>query len=661
MKFRKSHRANNPAQWLGKDLPNHFQDIQHAGTQRSNVPGRCYHGNNSGYYNLGNPAILQISNFRVSFNYIPETAPGVGTYGFIQVDKDNNNSGYAIYVSATTLRFQIFHAGTWTILEDAAADTKLVVGENNKIVCELYNDTGYLYINGVLSGTEDFSNLIYLGTGVSNLMRYTFGVATQFPLIDGFVYDFIIDELDVSGDFLQNLANYKCEEKTGTIGFDSSGNDNHGTATNAITVPVDDNPNSIHQYQYKIPPYLNTVGFTISDGISYYLDSANTQLIPGWVLIPRLENSPLPPFKCAAYSGVGVRADLQFIGHGQNDAEYVNSAGFKGDGISLARVPIAFIASKPNIQIKGKGNGVFPGMICGRYNPANAHYFSISRVGTDFISCTVISENIDIVTLSVDIQTEPIFEYDLRIYGNNVFFTVNGVTVSDTITMTGGLRLTGSSVDFTINNTDNGTTPYEGVSYDIEVNELDISGVFVQKLSEWSLQTPILDAGNKTYLDKTQNGNAATLINGSISNQGIQSESHDLQNNGYTIGNGSNGAPVGHIIPASSVNPTLDAVGNILGVVQNGDELLKCGGTTGIEAPLSPSMVQADKSLSFWFNHVTDPPTQNVIRVADFVSGINNDKIFADVTDSERVKKIRTHKSALVRAQLDTEKRITNN
>ena len=83
---------------------------------------------------------------------------------------------------------------------------------------------------------------------------------------------------------------YKCDENYGTTCYDSSGNGNHGTIVNAITVTPEENPNSIHQYQ-DIISYANDIGMTVSDGISYYMDSACTQLIPAGVLIPRLEKN----------------------------------------------------------------------------------------------------------------------------------------------------------------------------------------------------------------------------------------------------------------------------------------------------------------------------------------------------------------------------------
>lgn len=47
--------------------------------------------------------------------------------------------------------------------------------------------------------------------------------------------------------------------------------------------------------------------------------------------------SVLPPFKCIAYSSPGVRADLQYIGHCQNNADWVNSGCFYANGIAFLK------------------------------------------------------------------------------------------------------------------------------------------------------------------------------------------------------------------------------------------------------------------------------------------------------------------------------------
>lgn len=85
-----------------------------------------------------------------------------------------------------------------------------------------------------------------------------------------------------TGDF------FKMDEGSGDVCYDSSGNENHGSIINAITVPPEEDPNSIHQYQ-NIKSFHNDDGYTLSDGVTYFRNNDGTGLIPEGVLIPRLE------------------------------------------------------------------------------------------------------------------------------------------------------------------------------------------------------------------------------------------------------------------------------------------------------------------------------------------------------------------------------------
>lgn len=53
--------------------------------------------------------------------------------------------------------------------------------------------------------------------------------------------------------------------------------------------------------------FQNEIGFTLSDGVTYYEDSGGVNLIPSGVYIPRDENNTT---KCAAYLSGGARAEL---------------------------------------------------------------------------------------------------------------------------------------------------------------------------------------------------------------------------------------------------------------------------------------------------------------------------------------------------------------
>lgn len=109
---------------------------------------------------------------------------------------------------------------------------------------------------------------------------------------------------------------YFCEEEDGNIGFDSSGNENH-IVFSGIT------QSTFHAVDKSVvKSYANEVGFTLSDGSTYYENNDGTGLIPSGTIIPRDESNTS---KCTAYLSNGTQADLQYSGKAPNPGLYLPS------------------------------------------------------------------------------------------------------------------------------------------------------------------------------------------------------------------------------------------------------------------------------------------------------------------------------------------------
>lgn len=151
--------------------------------------------------------------------------------------------------------------------------------------------------------------------------------------------------------------------------------------------------------------------------------------------------------------------------------------------------------------------------------------------------------------------------------------------------------------------------------FDVSVSEIDpITEDVVNAISRWPLPEPIIDIANHTAFDMVGN-NHATLVNGSVDNQGSQDLFHWGQN-GFTVGDGANGAPIGHIIPASAALDGTDAVGNTLDITQDGTKFLNY---------VETKMVNAD---------VQELKNADIHNVWYDLSGVPKEVSFAELTSA---------------------------
>ncbi len=138
---------------------------------------------------------------------------------------------------------------------------------------------------------------------------------------------------------------YKMDENSGTTCYDSSGNGNHGTIIDAITVSPEQDTNSIHQYQ-DVKSWHNDVG--------YSLDISGTYP----VYIPRDENNVLKDV---------LGNNLQYKGRVPSKAKFVNSPCFLGNGIAYLSIP--GLLDTDTVEVYG--NSATPTLSVDRMDVAN--------------------------------------------------------------------------------------------------------------------------------------------------------------------------------------------------------------------------------------------------------------------------------------------------
>ncbi len=513
------------------------------GTDRLPRRGGCYQGDSNGYITCGSILDLEIQNLQIKFwvkrnSYASRERliQWQGTFGSTVSNgagvtlSFETNGNILFYLWGVSSRVNSPSVANFTDNDWHLLDIKYY---NRRLICtldgtEVSNIQDYAAYDIYYGADRNPNTSLLTGWHLGN--PNSIGTATM--------QDIEFNELDVSGNFVQNLAHYKCDENSGTVTYDSSGNGNHGTITDAVTVPPEIDPNSIHQYQ-DIYSWQNEVGYTLNDAGTYD------------ILIPRDESIQLPPFKDA------IGNDLQFIGKVPGRAAFKQSNCFEGDGTA--------------------------------------------------------------------------------------YLTISGLLTTDTITVFG-----------------DSDTPTCTVNGRLDLGNAESAyGVLIERGgSEWakySLSEPIIDAANHTYHDVSGNGNHATLINGALANEGKQDEFHYSQL-GITVGDGINGAPIGHIIPALASNISQDVFGNPIGLAQDGNSFLNTG--TLLEMYNYPAVIQSEQISRFWTG-VSDAVID--IEFSDFTGSETGGRVFDDISDTDNVKNIRTFQKQLTGKQLNLEKKLTNN
>ncbi len=319
------------------------------------------------------------------------------------------------------------------------------------------------------------------------------------------LFDFRFNILDSSGNYVSNLAHYKLDSKSETTIYDSSGNGYNGLIQNYYE--------GLWGTQNEIS-YPNDVGYTLSDGATYYYDNGGVNLIPAGEFIPRDESNPT---KCAAFLLNGTQADLAFIGSVPPKALLKQSNCFEGNGSgrfgykTITHSPVGILKIECLVGMKPGGTG---------------HLFS-ADTGASPRLWQFTSENDNgwafrwlldgVVTLNsvVDIRDGSMHylraEVDV-VTGGVVCYTDNIQTASGTITRT--TAITEFAMSFMTRSASFVEILNNGMVCNCKLS--DNNGVFAW----WPLSESIQDATNHTAFDVI-GGNHATLINGSLANNGV--------------------------------------------------------------------------------------------------------------------------------------------
>lgn len=448
------------------------------------------------------------------------------------------------------------------------------------------------------------------------------------------------------------------DENSGNIAYKAFKNGVNGQIMDAVTTTPEVNPLSIHQYQ-DIYSWHNVVGCSIDNSGTYP------------VYIPRDESIQPPPFKDV------LGNDLQYIGHCQNNADFAGSACLDNSNATQSYAATNAYQSSDYMEYEfwmypSANKTVGQSYVIGTRQSGR----SVCCVYYDAGGTALTVQNYLGQTTTSGGSTFPREEWHLakvRFFNDTVEFYRNNILIS-TQSLTNGNGLFYGPITIGIFLQNPPSQQFVGKLMDVKIKNLDQQGNFVSWFGHYPLCEPIIDPTNHTYHDKI-GGNHASLINGSSANQGSQDEFHDLMKNGFVISDGVNYykdqaltqlIPLGHYIPAHAtiqgkcVAYTIGGVLADLTTIQNGKSFLDCG--TKLRQRRIPELIQADASPGpgIWFD-VNGNPLD--ISFAD-IEGVVDNQVFSDISESiagGKITNIRTHKTPLQRAQLDTEKRITNN
>jgi hypothetical protein len=184
-----------------------------------------------------------------------------------------------------------------------------------------YDGTDLTYANGKTTVTADgnwhlveiaYANKALTSMKLDGVEANQTSTATSMPQLDGSFYigafpfpsatNFFAGKIDY---FELNGVRYNLNERVGSriipdrsTGIVGTVNGTTGYWTPDSSVPF-----------YDTEP--NEIGYSISDGVTYYYTSAHVNLIPVGTVIPRDE---LNPTKCMAWDSSGVQKSLQYSG-----------------------------------------------------------------------------------------------------------------------------------------------------------------------------------------------------------------------------------------------------------------------------------------------------------------------------------------------------------
>ena len=273
---RESYRANNPVAVWNRISETQFEDTVHSGTARPVQRGRCYEADGSARITSTNVPTLDTNDFEIKFRvFIPSgltlnailfgnsllNLGGFLESGWYLVARRTGNfvlvfwrSDVAEANTGTQVNSQSFSLDEW---HDVAINVTTQVGLSGQ---------GQVFYT--IDGNEAVSIIAHphgYADGKETLITafsYNRSNAPGAPPVGVQMFGLEINPTDPAT--MEKTANgvfFKMDEGSGAISYDSSGNENHGTINNAVTVPFEENPESIHQFQ-DIFSWQNEVGYS---------------------------------------------------------------------------------------------------------------------------------------------------------------------------------------------------------------------------------------------------------------------------------------------------------------------------------------------------------------------------------------------------------------
>ncbi len=233
-----------------------------------------------------------------------------------------------------------------------------------------------------------------------------------------------------------------------------------------------------------------------------------------------------------ASSPVGIVDELG------NDAEFVGSGCFQGDRIGYMdlgnpsnlqvqhfKYSCIFV---PNSSFNPNSNQAFIAVDSGVNISGWDFYFSVNRLRFQTLG-PFGYELYDLLFPNFELNKRNLIE--LEYYNSNVYMSINGVEVYSS--PVSNLVYSNTQSTWMFNRPVNNLTQMNNANiYNVTLDELDISGNHVSTLAHYPLCEPITDPANHTYHDVSGNSNHATLVNGSLDNNGL-TVGYDYYQNGH--------------------------------------------------------------------------------------------------------------------------------
>lgn len=531
------------------------------GTPREPRRGGCYKGDGSKQTRIDIPSTFYMSNrkiFCISYwAYYSTDAP----YSISRTVL-SNRTGYQD--GQTEVRGNVLHTNIFGD-NSTSINAQMIYDEWHHVILQMdfINGIANSYINGEKYSQRNISLDGYPRTDVSSyVLMKTKNRTNELLDTNDKIFGFCIQDKFLSDKEAYSLyknsfpggsyiLKYNCSENSGDICYDSSGNGHHGTIINAITTTPEENPNSIHQYQ-DVYSFENEEGFSLSNIVDSnrpiitpsrtfndgdYVECSIKTVDQSFVIL-----SSLPSFQYP----FAVDDSTQMAGR----ADYFRDIVLLIDGIEYNRltttrnylrlllsdgewhhIKIIFTSTQTrNIEFANYMFPAYPYSSWGYTGLMTNMRIYHAGILYDYTYKSLTPKNSSITLPPFKDVLGNNLQYVGKVPGKAKFvdsscFLSDGnaylsgdVLTTDTITAHSESEVPVCTIDGRLD------FPTVGGKYfDIRIER---GGSVITRLP---LCEPIIDPSNHIYHDVSGNGNHATLINGTLANEGKQDEFHYLQ------------------------------------------------------------------------------------------------------------------------------------